>query len=171
MSCSAGLRMSQHITPRIPAGLSPAHRPPLIRLLSTSGHRGLPWAGACLALTRQVWPQGLRGHAKCNMGSSQKRRAETGAAGAEALNTGAEKNRKRGKKEREEWDWRREGEKKKGKEKKGRRERGGRGGMPVGDLTPQRGKVVAYTQASKPRTQASTYTLRKNYTHTAGKSH
>lgn len=52
-----------------------------------------------------------------------------------------------------------EGEKKKGKEKKGRRERGGRGGMPVGDSTPQRGKVVAYTQASKPRTQASTYTL------------
>lgn len=94
--------MSQHITPRIPAGLSPAHRPPLICLLSTSGHRGLPWAGACLALTRQVWPQGLRGHAKCNMGSSQKRRAETGAAGAEALNTGAEKNRERGKKEREE---------------------------------------------------------------------
>lgn len=28
----------------------------------------------------------------------------------------------------------------------------------MGDTTPQRGKVVAYTQASQPRTQASTCT-------------
>lgn len=28
----------------------------------------------------------------------------------------------------------------------------------MGDLTPQRGKVVAYTQVSQPRTQASTHT-------------
>lgn len=32
------------------------------------------------------------------------------------------------------------------------------GGRPVGDPIPQRGKVVAYTQASQPRMQPSTRT-------------
>lgn len=94
--------MSQRFTPRIPAGRSPAHSPFLIRLLSAPpGHRSLAWAGACLALARQVWPQGLRGHAKCNMGFSQQHCAEIGAAGAGALSTGAERRRVRDKKERE----------------------------------------------------------------------
>lgn len=34
-------------------------------------------------------PRGLKGHAKCNMGSGQQRRAEIGAAGAGELRTGA----------------------------------------------------------------------------------
>lgn len=40
--------------------------------------------------------------------------------------------------------------------KKERRER--HGGRPVGDPIPQRGKVVAYTQATQPRMQPSTRT-------------
>lgn len=45
-----------------------------------------------------------------------------------------------------------------GSKEREKRERAGHGGRPVGDPTPQRGKVVAYTQASQPRTQASTRT-------------
>lgn len=144
--------MNQHNTPRIPAGLSPGHSPPLMRLLLTHGHRSLPWVGACLGLARQAWPQVLRGHAKCNTGSGQHLWAEMGAAGAAALTTGAEgKRRERYKKDREGH----EGEK--GRKEWETREREGGGGRPVGDPTPQRGKVVAYTQASKPRVQASTH--------------
>lgn len=39
-----------------------------------------------------------------------------------------------------------------------REKREGHGGRPVGDPTPQRGKVMAYTQASHPKTLASTRT-------------
>ncbi len=116
ISCSTGLTMSQRFIPRIPAGHSPTHSPPLVRLLSaTPGHGSLAWAGACLALARQVWPQGLRGHAKCNMGFSQQRCAEIGAAGAGAPSTGAERRRER------ESEW--EGETDWSKEKRGENER------------------------------------------------
>ena len=39
-----------------------------------------------------------------------------------------------------------------------REKKEGRRGRPVGDPTPQRGKVMAYTQARHPKTQASTRT-------------
>lgn len=161
ISCSAGLTMSQRFTPRIPAGLSPAHSPPLIRLLSAPpGHGSLAWAGACLAFARQVWPQGLRGHAKCNMGSGQQCWAEIGAAGAGVPSTGAERRRERerGIRKREVGDWREEGGEREREKLRKREKREGHGGRPVGDPTPQRGKVMAYTQASHPKTLASTRT-------------
>lgn len=92
-------------TLNISADLPPACSALLIRLRSTPpGRRSLAWAAACLAFARQVWPQGLKGHAKCNMGSGQQCWAEIGAAGAGELSTGA-----KGRKERirEVGDWRR----------------------------------------------------------------
>lgn len=151
--CSVGLTMSQRFTPRIPAGLSPAHSSLLIcLLLSPTGHGSLAWAGACLAFARQVWPQGLRGHAKCNMGSSQQCWAEIEAAGAGELSTGAERRDRVG--DKKDRGGRLEGRENLRKREKKEEQRG----RPVGDPTPQRGKVMAYTQAQHPKTQANTRT-------------
>lgn len=73
---TAGRTMSQRFTARTLAGLPmAAHSSMLIRpLWAPPGHGSLAWVGARLAFARQVWPRGLRGHAKCNMGRGQRHR-------------------------------------------------------------------------------------------------
>lgn len=72
ISFLAAFTMSQHLLPIFQRIFLQPAASLLIRLRSTPpGRRSLAWAAACLAFARQVWPQGLKGHAKCNMGSGQ----------------------------------------------------------------------------------------------------
>lgn len=77
-----------------------------------------------------------------------------GAAGAGAPSTGAKRRRGKVRGRRRET----EADRKGGRERRKRRERERHGARPVGDPTLQRGKVVAYTQVSRPRAQAGTRT-------------
>lgn len=95
------------------------------------------------------------------MGSSQQRRAEIGAAGAGVLSTGAEASEERDKKLgkwMEKRERQREGERRKVRK---REEQEGRGGRPVGDPPPKRGKVMGL-HTSKP----SKNTGKRAHTHT-----